>query len=160
MSWEYTNDVAKLRAYNYGIFDANLMAKSFNYWTQASPFQIMDRWEADNFKKLQKEKEMTAKNVQVAELKAEIAKLTKKLEKVEHGRWGKEPSNGAVFKIEKRFENGGTAYYYAAIKANGEWHLTGTGYAASQVYTWDELQSWAGKYSRVWVMTAREELVD
>lgn len=106
------------------------------------------------------EGEMVTKNEQIAELKAQIAQLNKKLELVEYGRWGKEPANGAVFKIDKRFDANRTGYIYAAVKAQGVWYLTGTGFAGSRTYTWKELQEWAGKYSRVWVMTAREELVD
>lgn len=104
--------------------------------------------------------DMTTKNEEIALLKAEIGKLTAKLEKVEHGRWGKEPANGSVFKIERRFEARGAGYTYAAVRAGGLWYITGTRGDAMKQYTWEELKAWAGKYSRVWKMTVVEELVD
>jgi hypothetical protein len=103
---------------------------------------------------------MLTKTEEIAKLKAEAVKLAAKIEKLELGRWGKEPANGSVYKIERRFERNGSGYTYAAVKAGGFWYLTGTRSEALKALTWDELKTWAGKYSRVWAMTAREELVD
>jgi hypothetical protein len=106
------------------------------------------------------EGDMTTRNEELAKLRAEVTKLNKKIESLEHGRMGKEPANGAVFKIEKRFEKNGKGYGYAAIKADGKWYLTGTGWDGTKSYDWDGLKKFIGEHSRVWVMTAREELVD
>lgn len=106
------------------------------------------------------EGDMVTKNVELANLKAELNKIQSKIDKLEYGRLGKEPSNGTVFKIEKRFEAGGKGYQYAAIRASGLWYLTGTGATSNRYYTWEELKTFIGKYSRVWAMTVREELVD
>lgn len=106
------------------------------------------------------EGDMTTKNEELAKLKAEISKLNAQVEKLEYGRWGKEPANGSVFKIERRFEARGTGYTYAAVRASGLWYITGTRGDAIKSYTWEGLQVWAGKYSRVWKMTVVEELVD
>jgi hypothetical protein len=106
------------------------------------------------------EGDMVTKAVELANLKAEMAKLQAKIDKVEYGRFGKEPANGSVFKIERRFEQFGKGYTYAAVRADGNWYLTGTVGAGLKVFSWEELKTWVGKYSRVWVMTAREELVD
>lgn len=154
------------KMYEYGIYDAKLTAKALGWtqavdeWTSEQPVQILDRWEQEAKDRKEKEKALTAKNTQIAQIQAEISKLQKKLEVVQHGRMGKEPSNGSVFKIEKRFEAGGKGYAYAAIKADGKWYLTGTGFAGSKTYDWEGLKNFIGQYSRVWVMTAREELVD
>lgn len=106
------------------------------------------------------EGDMVTKNVELANLKAELAKVQAKIDKLEYGRLGKEPANGTVFKIEKRFDIGGKGYQYAAIRAGGMWYVTGTAGAGTKQYTWEELKTFIGKYSRVWSMTVREELVD
>lgn len=106
------------------------------------------------------EGDMVTKNEEIKKLQDQIAIMQKQLVKLELGRMGKEPANGSVFKIEKRFsKSGGTTYAYAAIRAGGLWYLTGTGVAGSKVYTWEQLKTFIGEYSRVWVMTAKEELV-
>ncbi len=105
------------------------------------------------------EGDMVTKTDEINALKSQIADLTKKLEKVEHGRMGKEPANGTVFKIEKRFSSGGPKYSYAAIRADGMWYLTGTTGAGIRDYTWEGLKKFVGEYSRVWVMNPKEELV-
>lgn len=106
------------------------------------------------------EGDMVTKNVELANLKAEAAKLQARIEKLEYGRFGKEPANGSVFKIERRFEQFGKGYTYSAVRADGYWYLTGTRNEASRPLTWEELKTWAGKYSRVWRMTVAEELTD
>lgn len=106
------------------------------------------------------EGDMVTKNVELANLKAEAAKLQARIEKLEYGRFGKEPANGSVFKIERRFEQFGKGYTYAAVRAEGWWYLTGTRQEAGKPMTWEQLKTWAGKYSRVWSMTVKEELVD
>jgi hypothetical protein len=106
------------------------------------------------------EGDMLTKTEEIAKLKAEAVKLAAKIEKLELGRWGKEPANGSVFKIERRYERFGTGYTFAAVKAGGLWYITGTKAESNRSYNWEELKTWAGKYSRVWAMTAREELVD
>lgn len=106
------------------------------------------------------EGDMVTKNVELANLKAEAAKLQARIEKLEYGRFGKEPANGSVFKIERRFEQYGKGYTYAAIRADGMWYLTGTRGDALHEKTWEQLKTWAGKYSRVWRMTVAEELTD
>lgn len=152
--------------YEYCRFDTELMMRQLSWtqavdeWTSEQPVQILDRWEQEAKDRKEKEKALTAKNTKIAEIQAEISKLQKKLEVVQHGRMGKEPSNGSVFKIEKRFDAGGKGYAYAAIKADGKWYLTGTGFAGSKTYDWEGLKDFIGKYSRVWAMTVREELVD
>lgn len=95
-------------------------------------------------------------------LKEQQKSLAKRIEKLEYGKWGKEPSNGAMFKIEKKFSSLGTApkYSYAALKANGMWYLTGTGNDGTKSYSWEALKKFAGQYSRVWRLTVAEELLD
>lgn len=131
-----------------------------NQWMSEQPIPIVDRWEADKIKKQKEEYALAAKNVQIAEINKQIDELKKQLEKLEHGRLGREGANGTVLKIEKRFDSKGKGYAYAAIRADGEWYLTGVGFAGTRKYTWEELKSFIGKYSRVWAMTAREELID
>jgi len=115
----------------------------------------------DSFDIVWKEEgDMITKNEEIAKLQAEIAKLNAKVTKIQHGRWGVEPANGSVFKIERRYERNGTGYTFAAVKAGGLWYLTGTKSESAHSYTWEELKAWAGKYSRVWKMTVAEELVD
>lgn len=104
--------------------------------------------------------DMLTKNEELAKLRVEAEKLRVKIEKLEFGRMGKEPANGTVFKIERRFEQFGKGYTYAAVRADGMWYITGTRGEALSSMTWERLKTWIGKYSRVWGMTAREELVD
>lgn len=106
------------------------------------------------------EGDMVTKNDEINALRSQVAQLTKKLEKLEHGRMGKEPANGTVFKIEKRYDKFGKGYFFAAIRAENLWYLTGAGVDGSKSYTWEALKKFIGPYSRVWAMTAREELVD
>lgn len=93
-------------------------------------------------------------------LKEQQTALLKRIERLEFGKWGKEPANGSVFKIEKRFSSIGEKYFYAAIRAGGSWYLTGTRGEAVGAKTWEQLQTWVGKYARVWRMTTAEELLD
>ena len=93
-------------------------------------------------------------------LKEQAKALDKRIEKLEYGKWGKEPANGTVFKIEKRFSSLGDKYVYAAIKADGLWYLTGTRGETTSSRTWEQLKTFAGKYSRVWRLTVAEELLD
>lgn len=104
--------------------------------------------------------DMITKNEEIAKLQAEINKLNAKVTKLQHGRWGVEPANGSVFKIERRYERNGVGYTFSAVKAGGLWYLTGTKAESAKAYNWEGLKEWAGKYSRVWRMTAAEELVD
>lgn len=108
-------------------------------------------------------KEETWKMDKAAELKLlndQKKALEKRIEKLEHGRWGKEPANGAMFKIEKSFFAGGDKFVYVALKAGGLWYLTGTGNDACKAYSWSSLQAFVGKYARVWRLTVAEELLD
>lgn len=93
-------------------------------------------------------------------LKEQKAALDKRIEKLEYGKWGKEPANGAMFKIEKSYSIGGSKYKFLAIKEGGYWYLTGTGVDGTKTYTWSSLQTFASKYSRVWRLTVAEELLD
>jgi|SRR5687768_1962715 len=93
-------------------------------------------------------------------LKDQAKALEKRIEKLEHGKWGKEPANGGMFKIEKTYTQGGQKYVYLAVKANGLWYLTGTNSEGQKSYTWDGLKNFAGKYARVWRLTVAEELLD
>lgn len=93
-------------------------------------------------------------------LKDQAKELNKRIEKLEYGRWGKEPANGAMFKIEMTYTQGGPKYVYLAVKASGLWYLTGTSGAAQKSYSWESLKKFAGKYARVWRLTAAEELLD
>lgn len=93
-------------------------------------------------------------------LKEQKAALDKRIEKLEYGKWGKEPANGAMFKIEKSYSIGGSKYKFLAIKEGGYWYLTGTGADGTKSYSWTALQTFAGKYSRVWRLTVAEELLD
>lgn len=93
-------------------------------------------------------------------LKEQKAALDKRIEKLEYGKWGKEPANGGMFKIEKSYSIGGSKYKFLAIKEGGFWYLTGTGAEAIKSYSWTGLQTFAGKYARVWRLTVAEELLD
>lgn len=93
-------------------------------------------------------------------LKDQMKALDKKIEKLEYGRWGKEPANGSMFKIEKSYSSGGQKYAFVALKAGGLWYLTGTGTEGTKSYTWEGLKTVAGKYARVWRLTVAEELLD
>lgn len=106
------------------------------------------------------EGDMVTKNDEINALKSKIAELNAKVEKLEHGRLGKEPANGTVLKVEKRFSENGPKYVYAAVRANGMWYLTGTVGAGIREYTWETLKEFVGKYSRVWLMGASKEFVD
>lgn len=106
------------------------------------------------------EGDMVTKNDEINALRSKIAELNAKVEKLEYGRMGKEPANGTVLKIEKRFSENGPKYVYAAVRANGLWFLTGTVGAGTKEYTWETLKEFVGKYSRVWLMGASKEFVD
>lgn len=106
------------------------------------------------------EGDMVTKNDEINALRSQLADLNKKLSKLENGRMGLEPANGTVFKIEKRYSKSAPGYVFAAVRANGRWYLTGTGVDGRKEYTWEQLKTFIGEYSRVWVMTAKEELVD
>lgn len=106
------------------------------------------------------EGDMVTKNDEINALRSKIAELNAKVEKLEYGRMGKEPANGTVLKIEKRYSSTGPKYVYAAIKAAGEWYLTGTTGAGVKVYTWDQLKAYIGEHSRVWLMSPSKEFVD
>ena len=93
-------------------------------------------------------------------LKDQMKALDKKIEKLEYGRWGKEPANGSMFKIEKSYSSGGPKYAFVALKAGGVWYLTGTSSESLKSYTWDGLKRFAGSYARVWRLTVAEELLD
>lgn len=108
----------------------------------------------------EKEGDMVTKNVKIDQLKQQIESLKAQVELLELGRMGKEPANGSVFKIEKRYQKYSAGYTFAAIKADGFWYLTGTGNDGTKRYTWEELKKFIGNYSRVWEMTSRKELVD
>lgn len=116
----------------------------------------------DSFDILWKDEgDMVTKNDEINALKSQIADMERKISKLELGRMGKEPANGTVFKIEKRYSrSSGTSYTFAAIRAGGLWYLTGTGADGTKSYTWETLKAFIGQYSRVWMMTAKEELVD
>jgi cell division protein FtsB len=130
---------------------------------------MIDRsWTMDELKALCKsynlaifeEDWMMSKEQELQLLKDQMKALDKKIEKLEHGKWGKEPSNGTAFKIEKSYVSGGQRYAFVALKAGGLWYLTGTGTEAAKSYTWDGLKAVAGKYARVWRLTVAEELLD
>lgn len=106
------------------------------------------------------EGDMPTKTEELRKLKDQVAKINAQIEKLELGRWEREPANGSVFKIERRYSEDGKGYYFAAVRADGLWYLTGTRADSNRSYTWDELQAWAGKYSRVWKLTVAKELVD
>lgn len=115
----------------------------------------------DSFDIVWKEEgDMLTKNEEIKKLQAEIQHLTNKVSKLEHGRMGKEPANGTVFKIEKKYSQMGPRYVYAAVRADGAWYLTGTSGAGVKQYDWEELKSFIGTHSRVWSMTTSKELVD
>lgn len=137
--------------------------------SKAMLYAFIDRtWDLDGLKALCKSYHINVKeeewamnkDQEIKLLKEQIGQLQKRAEKLEFGKWGKEPANGAVFKIEKKFSSLGEKYVYAAIKAGGVWYLTGTGSAAGKTYTWEALKSFAGSYARVWKMTVAEELLD
>jgi hypothetical protein len=100
------------------------------------------------------------KSAEIQLIKDQQAALSKRLEKLEYGKWGKEPANGGMFKIEKSYAVGGAKYKFLAIREAGLWYLTGTGVDGSKSYSWSGLQAFAGKYSRVWRLTVAEELLD
>lgn len=103
---------------------------------------------------------MITKTEEIKLLKEQKAALDKRIEKLEYGKWGREPANGAMYKIEKSYSFSGTKYKFLALKEGGHWYLTGTGVEGCRTYTWDTLQVFAGKYSRVWRLTVAEELLD
>lgn len=156
---EFTNRMLSQPVKKIGYYNP-FWEQAVNEWISEQPCQIEDRWEKEARELREREQALKAKNVQIAEINRQIDDLKKQLEKLEHGRMGKEGANGTVLKIEKRFEPGGKGYCYAAIRADGEWYLTGIGYAGTKKYTWEELKAFVGRHSRVWAMTAREELVD
>lgn len=100
------------------------------------------------------------KAAEIQLLRDQAKALEKRIEKLEHGKWGKEPANGGMFKVEKTYTQGGQKYVYLAVKANGLWYLTGTNSEGQKSYTWDGLKAFAGKYARVWRLTVAEELLD
>lgn len=106
------------------------------------------------------EGDMVTKNDEINALRSKIAELNAKVEKLEHGRLGKEPANGTVLKVEKKYSSTGPKYVYAAVRANGDWYLTGTMGAGVKVYTWDQLKAYIGEHSRVWLMSPSKEFVD
>lgn len=103
---------------------------------------------------------MITKEEELKLLKEQMGALNKKIEKLEYGKWGKEPANGAMFKIEKTFYQGGAKYKYLALKEGGIWHLTGSGNDGTKTYSWEGLKSFAGSRARVWRLTVAEELLD
>lgn len=107
----------------------------------------------------EKEWAMT-KDEELKLLKEQQANLAKRIEKLEHGRWGREPANGAMFKIEKSYSPSGQRYAFVALKASGFWYLTGTGTESMKMYSWEGLKSFAGSHARVWRLTAAEELLN
>jgi hypothetical protein len=142
-------------------------AKGSSEWAQGLVY-IQDATSVDKLKDVcnsfdivwRDQGDMLTKNEELAKLRVEAEKLRVKIEKLEYGRMGKEPANGTVYKIERRFEQFGKGYTYAAVRADGMWYITGTRGEALSSMTWERLKTWVGKHSRVWVMTAREELVD
>jgi hypothetical protein len=100
------------------------------------------------------------KAAEIKLIKDQQAALYKRLEKLEHGKWGKEPANGGMFKIEKTFYAGGAKYKYLAIREAGVWHLSGTSADAKKTYSWEALKAFAGSRARVWKLTVAEELLD
>jgi polyhydroxyalkanoate synthesis regulator phasin len=125
-------------------------------WTQNELKALCKSYHIQIF---EKEWAMT-KEEEVKLLKEQMNALSKKIEKLEHGKWGKEPTNGAMLKIEKTFYQGGAKYKYLAIKEGGVWHLTGTSPEAKKTYTWETLKAFAGSRARVWRLTVAEELLD
>lgn len=110
---------------------------------------------------IKEEPTVISKEAELKLLKDQQAALLKRIERLEFGKWGREPSNGAVFKIEKKFSSTATSKYtYVALKANGMWYLTGTGFDATKAYNWEGLQKFAGQWARVWRLTVAEELLD
>jgi hypothetical protein len=103
---------------------------------------------------------MMTKEEELKLLKEQMGALNKKIEKLEHGKWGKEPANGGMFKIEKTFYAGGSKYKYLALKEAGLWHLSGSGADAKKTYSWEQLKTFAGSRARVWRLTVAEELLD
>lgn len=142
--------------------------KSSSEWAQGLNY-IQNALTVDSLKKVCESFEiiwsdkgdMLTSKEQIAKLKAEIDKLNQQVVKLELGRMGKEPANGTVLKIEKRFSAASSdKYSYAAIKAAGSWFLTGTSGSGTKIYTWEELKTFIGKYSRVWLMAPSKEFVD
>jgi hypothetical protein len=125
-------------------------------WTDNELKALCKSYKLDIF---EKEWAMT-KAEEISLLKEQMKTLDRKLEKLEHGKWGKEPTNGGMFKIEKSFYQGGAKYKYLAIKEGGVWHLTGTSADAKKTYTWEGLKTFAGSRARIWRLTVAEELLD
>jgi len=169
MSWvDQKNKQAELEA-NRELVRQHVRDSRLNEISKAMLYAFIDRTDTmDGLKALCKSYKLEVKEEEwkmdkVEELKLlkeQQLALAKRIDKLEFGRWGREPANGTVFKIEKRFSSVGDKYAYAAIKAGGMWYLTGSRGETTNPRTWDQLQTWAGKYSRVWKMTTSEELVD
>jgi len=147
----------------------NVRDSNLDQLSKAMMQAMVDRcWTNDELKALcksyrlgifEKEWEMT-KEEEVKLLREQKAAIEKKLDRLEYGRWGREPSNGSAFKIEKSYTAGGNKYVFIALKAGGMWYLTGTGTESSKAYSWEGLKVFAGKYARVWRLTVAEELLD
>lgn len=166
--WQYKLRGAKLEQ-NRELVRQNVRDSKLDQLSKAMIQAFVDRTDTlDGLKALCKsyrldinEKEWKMDKAQELNLLKDQAKaLARRIEKLEFGRWGKEPANGAMFKIEKRFSSTGENYTYLALKAAGIWTLTGAGYNGSKTYDWDGLKDFAGKYSRVWRLTVAEELLD
>jgi hypothetical protein len=138
------------------ISKAMMQAMVDRCWTQNELKALCKSYQIDIF---EKEWAMT-KEEEVKLLKEQMKALDKKIERLEYGKWGKEPANGGMFKIEKSFSQGGAKYKYLAIKEGGVWHLTGTSADARKTYSWAGLKAFAGSYARVWRLTVAEELLD
>jgi hypothetical protein len=71
------------------------------------------------------------------EAEEELARKRKAIEQFEDLTQSR--ADGTVVRFRKAFSNGGTAYTYAAIKANGEWYTTGprgTAYSDENFCLW------------------------
>lgn len=62
----------------------------------------------------------------------------------------------AVIWFEKTFADGRT-YTYAAVKADGLWYTSGP--RTPKGYTWENLMTWVGVGTEVWLATDFKELL-
>lgn len=99
---------------------------------------IVDRIASSGALKLYTDKEKPMSAVQAARAKREEERVEKLLAAYDtHGL--NEATNGAVYRFKFKPEDGDKTYLYAAIKADGRWHLTGRetrGFKTTEFIDW------------------------
>lgn len=93
------------------------------------------------------------------EYKEMVDATRRRIEKLKkETRFGEQPSNGSMVKIEKWYNGfrGGSRYYYGAIRIDSKWYMTcSNGYQKTPM-SWDELKTFIGD-SKFWVAGSFKE---